>query len=70
MIQRNLLSSANSLLKQGWHDLNNQKINDAIKLSQQLNKQYPNNGEAWYFTGQIALAIGNLAAARQSLKNA
>jgi len=59
-----------TLLSQGWALLRNNQINDAIKISQHLNKAYPNNGDAWYYTGQVALTIGNLIAAKQSFKNA
>ncbi|MCO4799938.1 MAG: sulfotransferase, partial [Colwelliaceae bacterium] len=59
-----------SLIEQGWQALKNQQINDAIKLSQQLNQQSPNNSEAWYFTSQVAIAINNNNAAVQALNNA
>ena len=58
------------LLSQGWSFLRHKQIKDAIKISQYLNKSYPNNGEGWYYTGQVASTIGNLNAAKQSFKNA
>jgi len=62
--------SLQKLLSQGWGVLRHKQINDAIKISQQLNKSYPNNGDGWHFTAQVALALGNLKAAKQSFKNA
>jgi len=62
--------SLQKLLAQGWNFLRHKQINHAIKISQQLNKLYPNNGDGWHFTAQVALALGNLKAAKQSFKNA
>jgi len=70
MKQANLNSSVQELLSQGWGYLRQNKLNDAIKISQHLNKSWPNNGDGWHFTAQVALAIGNLNAAKQSFKNA
>lgn len=58
------------LLSQGWNFLHHKQINDAIKISQHLNKLHPNNGDGWQYTAQVALVIGNLKAAKQSFKNA
>ncbi len=62
--------SSEELLSQGWNFLRHKQLNNAIKISQHLNKSHPNNGEGWQFTAQVALAIGNLKAAKQSFKNA
>jgi len=70
MKQTNQNSLVKALLSQGWDFLRNNQTNDAIKISQHLNKLHPNNGEGWHYTGQVALAIGNLKAAKQSFKNA
>ena len=70
MNQANQHQSAEKLLSQGWNCLRNQRINDAIKISQQLNKYHPNNAQAWYFTAQVALKIGNTPAAKKCLNNA
>jgi len=58
------------LLAQGWNFLRNKQINDAINISQHLNKSHPDNGDGWYYTAQVAVTIGNLKAAKQSFKNA
>jgi len=62
--------ASKKLLSQGWDFLRHKNINDAIKISQHLNKYHPNNGDGWHFTAQVALTIGNLNAAKQSFKNA
>lgn len=62
--------SAKHLLKLGWGALSNKNNQEAIQFSQQLTKLYPDNGEGWYFTGQVAIAISNIKAAQQSFKNA
>jgi tetratricopeptide (TPR) repeat protein len=63
-------TSAKSLLVNGWEALKKQQIKHAISLSQQLNQQYPNHSEGWYYTAQVAMIINNKAAAEQGLKNA
>jgi tetratricopeptide (TPR) repeat protein len=63
-------TSVQTMLKQGWSALKNNQINDAIRISQSLNQQYPDHSEAWYYTAQVALALHNNVAAEQALKNA
>jgi tetratricopeptide (TPR) repeat protein len=62
--------SAKALLVNGWEALKKQQIKHAISLSQQLNQQYPNHSEGWYYTAQVAMSINNKPAAEQGLKNA
>ena len=70
MNQTSQHQSAEKLLLQGWGCLRNQRIKDAIQVSQQLNKYHPDNGHAWYFTAQVALKISNVHAAKKCLNNA
>jgi len=70
MKQVDQIPTAESLLSQGWNFLKNKQNNQAIEISQLLNKFYPNLGVAWYFTGKVALTINNILAAKQSFKNA
>jgi tetratricopeptide (TPR) repeat protein len=63
-------TSAKALLVNGWEALKKQQIQHAISLSQQINQQYPNHSEGWYYTAQVAMIINNKPAAEQGLKNA
>jgi tetratricopeptide (TPR) repeat protein len=62
--------SARTLLINGWEALKKQHIKQAISLSQQLNHQYPDHSEGWYYTAQVADSINNKPAAEQGFKNA
>jgi len=62
--------SVKALLVNGWEALKKQQLEHAISLSQQLNQQYPNHSEGWYYTAQVAISLNNKQAAEQSLKNA
>jgi tetratricopeptide (TPR) repeat protein len=62
--------SVKTLLVNGWEALKKQQLKHAISLSQQLNQQYPNHSEGWYYTAQVAISLNNKQAAEQSLKNA
>jgi tetratricopeptide (TPR) repeat protein len=62
--------SVKALLVNGWEALKKQQLKHAISLSQQLNQQYPNHSEGWYYTAQVAISLNNKQAAEQSLKKA
>jgi len=58
------------MLIRAWDTLKSQRIDEAVKLSQTLNQQYPDLSEGWYFTAKVALVLHNNKAAEQALKNA